>query len=251
MIHYHGTPITPEHAAARILDGRHAFVSFANPQQLPLVADLCQSFALDNGAFSAWRSGEAITDWEPFYAWVRQWHRHPGFDWFLIPDVIDGDEDDNAEFVAGVPEDLIHCAVPVWHLHESLDRLESLAFHWKRIAFGSSGEFAALQTDRWWRRMDEAMSVICDGGRPCTRIHGLRMLDPQIFSVFPFTSADSTNVARNINLDTRWRGTYAPPSEAVRGENIVSRIEFQQSAPEWIPRNRTGQLFELQEPTHA
>jgi hypothetical protein len=57
MIHYHGTPITPEHVAARILSGRHAFISFTYPEQLPLASTICQSFALDNGAFSAWRSG--------------------------------------------------------------------------------------------------------------------------------------------------------------------------------------------------
>lgn len=235
MIHYHGTPITPEHAAARILAGRHAFVSFANPQQLPLVSDVCSSFALDNGAFSAWRSGDPIQDWEPFYSWVEAWQRHPAFDWFLIPDVIDGDEDDNRELIASVPDQLTHCAVPVWHLHESLDWLESLAYGWRRVALGSSGMYADIKTKKWWRRMEEVMECLCDNGLPCVKLHGLRMLDAEILSVYPFASADSTNVARNVSLDSRWRGTYAPASEAVRGEVLASRIEAVQSPAIWIP----------------
>jgi hypothetical protein len=85
MIHYHGTPMTPESAAAQVLKGRHAMVSFEHPEQLPLVAEVCQSFALDNGAFSAWRSGKPTTDWLPFTEFMREWRRHPGFDWSLFP----------------------------------------------------------------------------------------------------------------------------------------------------------------------
>jgi hypothetical protein len=55
MIHYHGLPITPATAAAKVMTGRHAFVSFAHQQQLDVALEVCQSFALDNGAFSAWR----------------------------------------------------------------------------------------------------------------------------------------------------------------------------------------------------
>ena len=67
MIHYHGGPITPATAALRTWTGRHAFVSFARPEPLPLAAQVCQSFALDNGAFSLWRAGTPV-DWAAFYA---------------------------------------------------------------------------------------------------------------------------------------------------------------------------------------
>lgn len=50
MIHYHGTPITPETAAAVILAGRHAMVSYANPQML----ELC--FERPRRIIEAWRS---------------------------------------------------------------------------------------------------------------------------------------------------------------------------------------------------
>jgi hypothetical protein len=91
LIHYHGTPITPTNAAISMLKARHGLVSFANPQQIHLVAEMCQSFVLDNGAFTVWRKG-GVLDVEAYADWVRTWWKHPGFDWCLIPDVIEGDE---------------------------------------------------------------------------------------------------------------------------------------------------------------
>ncbi|EJG4160400.1 hypothetical protein M9530_004977, partial [Escherichia coli] len=56
MIHYHGGPITPDTCAMRAWKGRHAFISFAHSGQINLAAEYCQSFALDNGAFTAWKA---------------------------------------------------------------------------------------------------------------------------------------------------------------------------------------------------
>lgn len=231
MIHYHGTPITPEADMVRIVTGRHAMVSFANPQQIEIVADICQSFSQDNGAYPAWRAGKPITDWTPYYAWVREWKKHPGFDFALIPDVIDGTEKENDTLIAVWPHG--NAGVPVWHLHESLRKLQRLCEFWPRVALGSSGEYATIGTDKWWNRMAEAMEVACPFGRPDAKLHGLRMLDPEVFSRFPFSSADSTNVARNIGIDSAWRGTYLPPNKAVRGIVLAERIESVQSAPTW------------------
>lgn len=232
MIHYHGTPIWPEEAAAKVLAGRHAMVSFARPDQLELVADTCQTFALDNGAFSTWKGGALITDWEPYYAFVREWMKHPAFDFALIPDVIDGTEQDNDVLIAVWPLGKM-AGCPIWHLHESLQKLERLVNHWSRVAIGSSGEFATVGTDRWWNRMAEAMQVACPFGRPEAKLHGLRMLDPEVFSRLPFASADSTNIAQNIGIDSKWRGTYIPPNRSVRGIVLAERIEATQSAPRW------------------
>jgi hypothetical protein len=241
MIHYHGSPLTPDAAAAQVFAGRHAMVSFAAPEQLPLIAEVCQSFALDNGAFSAWRKGSPIEEWEHYFAWIAGWTKHPGFDWFLIPDVIDGTEVENDALVESCRT--FEGAVPVWHLHESLNRLESLADRFRRVALGSSGEFSQIKTQRWWRRMAEAMDILCCGdGRPRCKIHGLRMLDPEVFTRFPFASADSTNVARNVGMDTRWRGTYAPTSKAARGVVLADRIEAHQSAPAWCCGDMQGEL---------
>lgn len=70
MIHYHGLPITPATAAEVAIRAGHAFVSFAHPVQMGLAVAACQSFAIDNGAFSAWRSGKPIVDWEVLAVFV-------------------------------------------------------------------------------------------------------------------------------------------------------------------------------------
>src|SRR4051812_28185306 len=92
MIHYHGTPCSgTRDTAQRFYRSRHLMVSFANPEHLPEIAEVCQSFALDNGAFTTWTKGTAF-DFDGYVSWVREWMDHPGFDWCLVPDVIDGDE---------------------------------------------------------------------------------------------------------------------------------------------------------------
>ena len=82
--------------------------------------------------------------------------------------------------------------------------------------------------------MAEAMDVMCDGaGIPRTKLHGLRMLDPTVFSHFPFSSADSTNVARNIGIDQAWNGPYAPKSRYMRALILMDRIESHAAAARW------------------
>lgn len=78
MIHYHGGPITPDTCAIRAWKGRHAFISFAHSGQINLAAEYCQSFALDNGAFTAWKAaGKNKIDWGDYYAFVSRWKNHP------------------------------------------------------------------------------------------------------------------------------------------------------------------------------
>jgi hypothetical protein len=236
VIHYHGLPITPATAAARAITSGHAFISFRHPDQLSLALDVCQSFAVDNGAFSAWRSGNPVAKWSLFYEWVAELHRYPSFDFAVIPDVIDGDEAANDALLAEWPwrERAPWVGAPVWHLHESLDRLERIALSWPRVCLGSSGEFATIGTSAWYQRMAEAMNVVCDrDGRPACKIHGLRMLDPNVFTRFPFASADSTNIGRNIGIDSAWRGTYTPPTKESRAQVMRDRIESNQSPIFW------------------
>ncbi|MFJ3481745.1 hypothetical protein ACIPL1_00005, partial [Pseudomonas sp. NPDC090202] len=129
------------------------------------------------------------------------------------------------------PEELR--GVPVWHLHESLERLQRLARCWRTVALGSSGQWATPGTGSWWKRMSAAMDAICDEqGRPTCRLHGLRMLDPAIFQHLPFASADSTNAAVNGGSISRF-GMYAPPTAGQRASVIADRIEAHNSAPIW------------------
>ena len=225
MIHYHGLPITPMTAAEIAVRAGHAMVSFAHPGQLGLAVAVSQSFAIDNGAFSAWRAGTPIRDWAPFYEFAASAKRQPACDFAIVPDVIDGTEADNDALVTEWPLPKWFGA-PVWHLHESFARLERLASDWPRVCLGSSGEFAHIGTPLWWRRMGEAMRVVCDdAGQPLCRLHGLRMLDPDVFSHFPFASADSVNIGRNIGIDRAWRGPYAPPTKEARTQLMRARIE--------------------------
>lgn len=225
MIHYHGLPITPATAAAVAIRAGHAFVSYAHPGQMGLAVAACQSFAVDNGAFSAWRAGRPVTDWTGYYEFASAAKRQPACDFAVIPDVIDGSEADNDALLAEWPLP-VWFGAPVWHLHESLARLERLAMAYPRVCLGSSGEFAQIGTPQWWRRMHQAMRTICDdAGQPACRLHGLRMLDPDVFRVFPFASADSTNIGRNIGIDQAWRGPYSPPTKESRTQLMRDRVE--------------------------
>jgi hypothetical protein len=244
MIVYHGTPCGGKRSeVAEFLQsggGRQALVPFYRPEDLPIVAEVCRSFCLDNGAYSAWQAGTPIKDWREYYTWANEWLQHPGCDFCIIPDVIDGSEDDNNALIAqwhqksgrrGKPG-----AAPVWHLHESLKRLDWLCYFYERVCLGSSGEYATPNTDRWWDRMAEAMTTCCDDkGRPKTKLHGLRMADPAIYHRLPLSSADSTNAVRNAN-DLRRFGMYPPPTRAQRMEVIANRMEAHNSAAVWVSR---------------
>lgn len=245
MIHYHGTPVGGSRAdVVRFLAGRHALVPFARPDDLGAVAEVCQSFVLDNSAFSLWRAGGGDVDVAAYHAWVHQVAGHPALDWCLIPDKIDGTEQDNVDLVTlWLRIGSRVKSVPVWHMHESLEWLEWLVSRFQTVALGSSGEFSMPGTSAWWRRMDETMRTACDAqGRPRVRLHGLRMLDPDIFTRLPLASADSTNAAVNSGSIARF-GSYVPPTPAQRADVIGSRIEAHQSSAVWIGQRQS--VFEL------
>ena len=235
MIHYHGMPINPATAALAAVGGRHAFLSFIQANQIGICIEACQSFAIDNGAFSAWKSGEPTQDWSAFYEWATFCQGIPSCDFAVIPDVIDGNEADNDALIADCPLPRWFAA-PVWHMHESLDRLVRLAHEFPRICLGSSGDYAVVGNAAWWARMGAAMAAVCDPvGRPSCRLHGLRMLNPEVFTRLPLASADSTNVARNIGIDSAWKGTYNPPTKEARATLLRQRIESQNAPHVWVP----------------
>lgn len=243
MIHYHGLPITPATAALEAVGGGHAFVSYAHQMQIGVALEMCQSFALDNGAFSAWRSGKPVRDWHPFYRWVDDIRQHPAFDWAVIPDVIDGDEPANDALLAEWPFPR-WVGVPVWHMHESIARLVRLCAEWPRVALGSSGAYATVGTPSWWARMADVMNAVTDSnGLPMAKLHGLRMLNPKVFERLPLASADSTNIGRNIGIDKAWKGTYLPATKEARARVMRERIEATNGAPAWRPLPHEVDLF--------
>lgn len=244
MIHYHGVPIGGETDCIAAVDKGHAFLSFGCPAQIGVILSVCQSFAIDNGAFTHWKRGTPKKDWSDFYQFVDGFVNVPSFDWAIIPDVIDGSEADNDELVRQWPfrQSL---GVPVWHYHESLKRLKRLAQEWPRVCLGSSGKYATVGTPDWWKRTHDVMEAVCDGrGQPVTKLHGLRMLNPKVFAKIPLASADSTNIGRNIGIDSHWtKGNYLPATKAGRAIVMRNRIEAYNSPQSWTPFYKQEDLY--------
>ena len=190
MIHYHGTPISPM-KAIETMGGKHFCVSYARPDDLKRCLRIGQSLMLDNGAFSAKTKGLPF-DRDGFYAWVEPLLAHPH--WGVVPDVIDGSEDEQREMVKSWPFRK-EMGIPVWHLGLSISYLIELCDAWGRVCFGSAGEFWQIGTSKWCHRMDEAFNALVNTyGRQIPWVHGMRMLG-QASGPWPLASADSTNVA--------------------------------------------------------
>jgi len=203
VIKYHGTPMTNPPMLLEQVSLQNKYqdikflVSWANKQDIDKILNLGNRFILDNGAFTFYdRKKRGLMkknpDWNKFFKWVD---KYPQRDNFFIPDVIEGTERENDDLLKLNPfED----GIPVWHIHESFERLERLANDYNYIAFGSSGEYWKLGTTKWHKRINESLKIVCDKeGNPLIKIHMLRCLDARIFTQYPFYSGDSTNVARN------------------------------------------------------
>ncbi len=247
MIRYHGLPITPNEAAMSVckLFG-HAFVSYSCLDQLDVALQWCRGIGIDNGAFSAWQKSRSF-DFDGFMHFAKHHYRHPSVNMIIAPDIIDGTEDENNEMLYRAMG-IIPLApwVPVWHMHESLERLHNLCSGFRAVAIGSSGQYAELQTDIWWQRITEAMKYCCDSeGYPLCDLHGLRQMDPTIFSHVPYASVDSTGVGQNIGIDKKWPGPYAPKSKWVRAVVLADRSESHACATRWTGSRGVEKNMEL------
>lgn len=152
---------------------------------------------LDNGAFSLWRSGKAV-NWPAYYDWCDRWLDFPTT-WAVIPDEIDGDEEAQEQLVKQWPHG--EKGAPVWHMHEPVDRLQSLTETWPRVCIGSSGQYATVLSEPWEARIDEAWNRLARRHRRTPNIHMLRGM--QLCGQdrrWPFASVDSTDIARNHHL---------------------------------------------------
>lgn len=232
MIHYHGTPITPNEVLKNAMRGRHFCVSYIRPDQVMLCKTIGQSIMYDNGAFSAWRTGKKL-DWNSYYDFLWE-HLNSNIDWAVIPDVIDGSEEQNDTLMRQCPlsKDI---SAPVWHLHESYKRLHSIAYlGYKRICFGSSGAYARVGDYEWLKRVENAFNLLCpNGGEPPVAVHMLRGMS-LAGSNFPFASADSTNIARNHNRCETMYEIY----------DMVNRIDGANCPRGWKPTVNIGDSFD-------
>jgi hypothetical protein len=220
MIHYHGTPITPK-ANLEKLAGRHFCISYVEPRDIDWCTRNGASVMMDNGAFTSWTQGKPV-DWNGYYKWLEPRLEPPH--WAVLPDVIDGDEQANDELLKGNPfrKELV---APVWHLHESFDRLKRLIDQWPRVCFGSSGAYAKIGTSDWNARIDSAWEItVKTGSKPW--IHMLRAMSAASKGPWPFASADSTNIARNH------KGSRHQRAQDI--EQMAARLDAQNPTPKRI-----------------
>ena len=217
MIHYHGTPITPMSALYEVA-GRHFCVSHARPDDVVRVHEIGQSVLLDNGAFSAWKSGRA-TNWPAYYAWCDRWLNYPTT-WAVVPDVVDGGSQLQDALLREWPHG--DRGAPVWHMDEPLSRLLRLTDEWPRVCVGSTAEFATVLSPAWRRRMDEIWSAVAARHSRLPWLHMLRGMQLS-GRHYPFASVDSTDLAQN----------HSRPQNTPR--KIADRWDRLQSPSAWHP----------------
>lgn len=192
-LHYHGLPLTPN---VMLLDltGENVCISYATRQktQVDLSLRKMQSVMFDNGAFTAHRQGGRL-DPAAFYDWVEPMLGHPH--WAVVPDVINGDVDDQRNLTKTWPFPR-EFGAPVWHLHLPLDYLFELIDEWPKVCLGSSKQFWDIRSPAWRARMDEVAEAVFKRRSRAPWLHGLRMM-AQAGKHWPLASVDSVNVARN------------------------------------------------------
>jgi len=226
LIHYHGTPLTPR-SALLPLAGKHFCVSFAAPGDADWCLQHAQSVMWDSGAFSAHTKGHQV-DWAAYFAWLAP--RLGGENWAVVPDVIDGDAEAQRALVSRWPYPKV-AGAPVWHLALPIDYLLEIASSWPRICFGSSGRYWQVGSPDWCRRVDEAFNALAQHGHlPWLKVHMLRGL-AMAGDRWPFSSADSVNVARNF------KDSNTDP------ERMSRRIDAIQCPIRWTPTPQQEGLF--------
>ena len=140
-------------------------------------------------------------------------------------------------------DDLIHICrypeygVPIFHIGEPLERLEMfLGKGFKRIAIGTTKGYE-LKSLNFWNEMRKIFDFICVDGVPQAKVHGLRMLDPEIVEAFPFSSGDSTTATMEATFDVNWeKYPYAPITKAGRAALVADKIERTQSPSFYEPK---------------
>lgn len=204
----YGLPLNPTHLLEQ-LKGASFCVSFATRvklgQQLDQAIELVgedQILLVDNGAFSYFKQGKSTRDesyLDEFEAWALDILERCPQAVAVVPDVIGGTEQDNADLMllSQLPTER---SMVVWHLHESLDHLRYLlesGYEW--LGFGSSGEYWQVGTEKWHARIREAFATIEAWERELNDVRPrLHLLRAQAEAHgYDFDSSDSVNVAMN------------------------------------------------------
>lgn len=226
----HGTPITPN-ALLEQLRGESFCVSFAAPAQLERVLrvqDKNGMLMLDNGAFTVWRQGKGKVDREAFFSWANAIQARCEVAVAVIPDVIEGSESENwleaayaVQSLSAYPERLMF----VWHMNDSLEQLKKAAMLFNFVAIGSCAEYDVQRNRAAYLERLKAANMVIEsvawlyGRRPWTHLmRGLAVLPEAI----RFSSADSSNIARNHNRTKGNAGHVRAMANRIRG--AVARV---------------------------
>ncbi len=205
----YGLPLNPTHLLEE-LAGASFCVSFATRDKLGKQLDQAIQLVgqdgillVDNGAFSMHKQGISARDeeyQEAYEAWALDILARCPQAIAVIPDVIGGTEQENADLVCTtqLPYDR---AMPIWHMHESLSYLLYLCESFDYVGIGSSGQYWKVGSPDWHARIGEAMAAIdaweagSNGAYIRPRLHMMRAQSQA--HLYHFDSADSTNVAVN------------------------------------------------------
>jgi hypothetical protein len=213
----YGLPMNPM-PLLEDLQGRSFCVSYATRQKLGKQLDQAielvgedQILLVDNGAFSHWKTGGAMTEdyVDGFIDWASDILDRCDQAIVVLPDVIGGSMEENhrlvIETMTAFPEGRV---MPIWHMHEPVTYLLYLCESFSYVGFGSTVD--APGSEKWHARIREAFAAIdvweaeSNGAYIRPRLH---MMRAQAFAhLYPFDSADSTNVAMNHNRQLKKSG---------------------------------------------
>lgn len=221
---FHGTPITPRWLLDEALgkNKRRFLVNHFTPTDDEWCDENSLEWVGDNGVFPLWQDakrrakergerfeGVVYTQerYDSFVAWARRWCLEGSgrCKWVAIPDPIGTATQELDAFLRMWPADLKDYGVPVYHMDEPIDRALMLLRNFGRICIGAVGEYEAIPSAAFCARMDEIFRAIWDAFGYIPPVHmfrGLQLLKPEFD--WPFTSADSTDRARNHNV-LKWK----------------------------------------------
>jgi hypothetical protein len=286
----YGLPLNPTELLNQLKGGSFC-VSYATRDKLG--AQLDQAIELvgedgillvDNGAFSLHKKGISARDaayQDGYEEWAADILERCPQAIAVVPDVIGGTEEENAELVntTGLDTDR---AMAIWHMHESLRYLRYLCASFNYIGIGSSGQYWKVGTPEWHARMREAFAAIDSwekgqGAYIRPRIHLMRAQAEA--HKYPVDSSDSTNVAVNHNrqlrkagqtvaqfaarIDAKIQASAGPAAEHQIKQPLLEHLEAYQedleratgpgatAADVWLFRYRHGELPMTEAEAHA
>ena len=207
----YGLPLNPRHLLNE-LAGASFCVSYATRDRLGSQLDDAIQLVghhgvllVDNGAFSLHKKGVSARDeayLEAYEAWAQDILDRCPQAIAVIPDVIGGTVEENAELVRTTMLDYER-AMPIWHMHEPISYLLHLCTDFNYVGIGSSGDYWQVGTPKWHARIAEALDAIeaweagSNGAYLRPRLHMMRAQSEA--HAYAFDTADSCNVAMNHN----------------------------------------------------